>query len=137
MFRRESTFSNVKLCYKCLSNVCRAEMVSADEVFPSTPSQQSDQDKKELFMHRRFETFFLCASCKNGGETLNTESKVKMRRIIEDKNIIIVPECSVENIDQEDIIVPEDRPVTCLLPATLEALHHTISIGSSPPHHFH
>ena len=124
MFRRESTFSNVKLCYKCLSNVCRAEMVSADEVFPSTPSQQSDQDNKELFMHRRFETFFMCASCKNGGETLNTESKVKMRRIIEDKNIIIVPECSVENIDQEDIIVPEDCPVTCLLPATLEALHH-------------
>ncbi len=114
-FRRDTSFANVRLCVKCGQNICRGEIFSHEEL---------QIDPGEILEKRRFESYFRCKDCKDGEKLINSKARVTIEVLPSEDRTILLPSSRLPaNADPTDYDI-NSKPITCLFPASLEALDH-------------
>ena len=118
LFRRDTEFSNAKLCYFCQKNVSRGETVEYEEL-----KKQPNFDPSQAIKFRRFQAYFRCKSCSDK-DKLDTEAKNLLSVLNEDESTLILPSEFVPNHETStsESFCQTTLRVTCMFPATSEAL---------------
>ena len=118
-FRRETSFTNVRHCFKCGGNF---SVSRASEVH-SIPEGSTEQD---LMGRRSFERLFICNYCKDDGETNKSKNAPFSMSIVSvgDAKKVFVPSTPAV-LDSGRISKHLDQTainISCMIPCTVEAL---------------
>ena len=116
-FRRETVYSNTRLCHNCGGNFTesRAEVVS--------PDLENELEKDPLNRSkRRFEKYFICLSCKDGKKKFSVTANLKMSVCGDDQTSLVVPESINQPNDDKVDEVKVTSSTTLMLPCSVDAL---------------
>ena len=116
-FRRETVYSNTRLCHNCGGNFTesRAEVVS--------PDQEKELEKDPVNRKkRRFEKYFVCLNCKDGKKKLSVTKNLNISVCGNDENILVIPESINQPSNDTGEQVKITSSTTLMLPCSVDAL---------------
>ena len=120
LFRRETTFTNVRHCFKCQGNFSDSRAMEVKDI----PEGYTKQD---LDSSRRFEKLFICTYCKDDHSKAKQTNKPFSMSIVSfgDEKKVFAPSTSdIRECGQivDDVEESATTAITCMFPCTIEAL---------------
>ena len=124
LFRRDTEFSNVKLCIDCQKNI----ISHGDVLTIGDLEKEVDIALDDMMKFRRFQLFFRCKSCSDK-ENANFEAKIAISLFSDDVKTVFAPDDFLLQGGLTSNEIGETLTVICLFPASSEALKIVPSQG--------